>query len=101
MARAASGMSRSVASAGKAGDEPNLDRVFTDAEHDRDRRGCLFRGERGRGAAGRGDNGYAAADEISDERGQAIVTSVQPVVLDRHVLALDVACFLEAFAKCS
>src|SRR5262249_16767259 len=30
---------------------------------------------------------------------QAIVLSLQPVVLDRHVLAFDVAGFIEAFAK--
>ena len=50
-------------------------------------------------AAGRGDNGHVAADEIGHERRQAIVLALQPVVLHRHVLALDVAGFVEAFTE--
>src|SRR6516164_9685549 len=50
---------------------------------------------------GRGDDSHAAADKISHERGQAIVAAVKPMVLDHHVLALDVAGFLKAFPKCS
>ena len=49
--------------------------------------------------AGRGDNGHATADEVGHERRQAIVLALQPVVLDRHVLALDVAGFVEAFTE--
>src|SRR5262249_47196473 len=37
--------------------------------------------------------------EIGHERRQAIVLAVQPVVLHRHVLALDVAGFVEALAE--
>src|SRR5262249_57344547 len=43
-------------------------------------------------------SGHAAkADVARHERGQAIVAAVEPVVLDRHVLARDVAGFLKAF----
>ena len=52
-----------------------------------------------RRAAGRGDHGHLAADQIGHQRRQAIVLALQPVVLDRHVLAFDVAGFVEAFAE--
>src|SRR5262249_34857373 len=54
---------------------------------------------RSRGSVGCGDDSYAAVDKIGHERGQAIVAAVEPMVLDRHVLAFDVADFLEAFTK--
>jgi hypothetical protein len=50
-------------------------------------------------AAGRGDNGNVAADEIGHERWQLIVLALQPVVLHRHVLTLDVAGFVEALPE--
>jgi hypothetical protein len=49
--------------------------------------------------AGRSDNGYVPADEVSHECRQAIVSALQPVVFDHHVLALDVARFLETLAE--
>ena len=49
--------------------------------------------------AGRGDHGHPTADQVSHQRRQAIVLALQPVVLDRHVLAFDVAGFAEAFAE--
>ena len=82
----------------EAGDKTKLDRVFADAEHDRDRRGRSFGRDRS-AAAGRGDHGHTTADQVSHQRRQAIVLALQPVVLDRHVLALDVAGFTKAFAE--
>jgi hypothetical protein len=38
----------------------------------------------------------ATANQISDHRRHAIVLAVKPVILDRHVLALNVAGFAEA-----
>ena len=78
---------------GEAGDKTKLDRVVADAEDDRDRRGRSFGRERGGCAAGRGDDGHTTADQVGHQRRQAIVLALQPVVLDRHVLALDVAGF--------
>ena len=52
-----------------------------------------------RHVAGRGDHGHLSADQIGHQRRQAIVLALQPVVLDRHVLAFDVAGFVEAFAE--
>ena len=90
---------RVAARPGKAGDQTQLDRVFADAEDDWDRRGRSFGRWRSKVAARRGDNGDATADEVGHERRQAIELAVQPVVLDRHVLALDVAGFIEALAE--
>ena len=41
----------------------------------------------------RSDHGHTTANQIGHQRRQAIVLAFQPVVLDRHVLALDVAGF--------
>ena len=49
--------------------------------------------------AGRGDHGHLSADQIGHQCRQAIVLALQPVVLDRHVLAFDVAGFVETFAE--
>src|SRR4029079_1704302 len=76
---------------GKASDQTQLDRVFADAEDDWDRGSRSFGRLASKVAARRGDNGDATADEVGHERRQAVVLAVQPVVLDRHVLALDVA----------
>jgi hypothetical protein len=39
------------------------------------------------------------AGKVDHDRRQAIVLAVQPVVLDSHVLALDVAGFVEGFTE--
>jgi hypothetical protein len=49
----------------------------------------------------RGDEGHTTADQISHQRRQAIVLAVQPVILHRHVLAIDVPTFAKALAECS
>src|SRR5262249_33727432 len=91
--------SRIAARPGETGDQAQLDRVFADAEHDRDRRGRGLGRKRGRLALGCGNHGDATADEIGHERWQAIILALQPVVLDHHVLVLNVAGFVEAFAE--
>ena len=90
---------RVAARPGEAGDKTKPDRVFADAEDDRDRRCCSFGRERDGHVAGRGDHGHLSADQIGHQCRQAIVLALQPVVLDRHVLAFDVAGFVEAFAE--
>src|SRR5262249_16560582 len=84
---------------GKAGDKTKLDRVFSDAEDNRDRRGRSFGCLCSKVAGRRGDNGDAPAHEISHERWQTIELALQPMVLHRHILALDVAGVVEALAK--
>src|SRR5215471_7575451 len=83
---------------GEVGDKTKLNRVFTDTEDDRDACCRSFGCKRGCGA-NRGDHGHLSADQVGHQCRQAIVLSLQPVVLDRHVLAFDVAGFIEAFAK--
>src|SRR5262249_2889116 len=83
-----------------SGDKTQLDRVFTDAEDDRDRRGRSFRCKRSKVAGWRGDDGHAPAHEVSHERRKAIEFTLQPAVLHRYVLALEVAGFVEAFTEC-
>ena len=70
-----------------------------EAEDDRNRRGGSFGREGTIAEAGCSDHGHTTADELSHERRQAVVLAVQPVVLDHHVLALDVAGFVEGFTK--
>ena len=84
----------------EAGDETELDGVFADAEDDRDRRGRSFGGKRSSVAGWRGDNGDTTTHEVSHERRKAIEFALQPIVLHRYVLALDVARFVEALAEC-
>jgi hypothetical protein len=79
--------------------DPKLDRVFGDAEDDRGRRGRSFGCKRSKVASWRGDNGYAPALEVRHERRKAIELALQPVVLHRHVLALDEARFVKAPAE--
>jgi hypothetical protein len=81
---------------GETGDKTKPDRVIADTEDDRDRRCCSFGRERGH-AAGRGNDGHLSANQIGHQCRQAIVLAFQPVVLDGHVLAFDVASFVEAF----
>jgi hypothetical protein len=77
---------------GETGDKTKPNRVFTDAEDDRDRRGFSFGRERTRSIGGRGDRGHSTADQIGHQRGQTIVLALK-VVFDRHVLTFDVANF--------
>jgi hypothetical protein len=104
MARAASGMNRNVNAAlvalagltSKAGNKTELDRVFADPENDWDCRSGSFGGKCRRIAAGCGNDGNAAADEVSHERRQAIILPFQPVVFDRRVPAFDGSSLVEA-----
>src|SRR5262249_12856023 len=84
---------------GEAGNKTKLDRVFADAEDDRDRRGRSFRCKRSKVAGWRSDNGHATTHEVSHESRKAIELALQPVILHRYVLPLDVARFIEALAE--
>jgi hypothetical protein len=84
---------------GEAGNKTEFDRVFADAENNRDCRSGGFGRKRRRVAAGRGNHGNAAAGEISHERWQAIIFALQPMVFDRRVLAFDGSGLVEASAE--
>ena len=49
--------------------------------------------------AGSGDHGHLAADQIGHHCRQLIEVAFEPMVLDRHVLAFDIAGLAEAFAE--
>src|SRR5262249_42845029 len=82
----------------EAADKAKPNRVLADGEHDRNPRCRRFGRLRGRGA-GRVDHGDLSADQIGQQRRQAIILALKPVILHRHILALDVAGFVEAFTK--
>src|SRR6516162_10250613 len=81
------------------GDKTECDRVFADGEHNRDCGGRRFCSKHNHCGAGSHDHGYATTDQVFHQRRQAIVLALQPVVLDRHVLPLNVAGFAKAFAE--
>jgi Resolvase, N terminal domain len=83
---------RVAAGSGEAGDKTKLDRVLTDAEHDRNRRSRCF----GRDSSGLrddgSDHGHPTADQVGHQcRPGYRVVPFQPMVLDRHVPAFDIA----------
>jgi hypothetical protein len=82
----------------ETGKKAKLDRVIANAEDDRDRRRCSFSCARRHGA-GRGNDGHLSANQIGHQSRQAIVLTFYPVVLDGHVLALDVAGFTKPLAE--
>ena len=84
---------------GEAGDKTKPDWVLGNAEDDWDRCCCIFRRERSLQAGWRGDQGYLSADQISHQGRKAIILAFKVVILDRHVLAFDIASFVEAFAE--
>ena len=83
----------------EAGDEAEPNRVFADTENDRDCPCCSFGRKCGGVAARRGDYGHLSADQIGHQVPQATVLTLEPVVLDHHVLAFNIAGFLQTLAE--
>ena len=52
-------------------------------------------------SSGRGDHGDLPANQFGRQRRQPIELTLGPAVFNRHVLALDVACLLQALAECA
>jgi hypothetical protein len=52
-----------------------------------------------RGKAGCGDHRYAAGDQVGEQAWQALIVTLQPVVLDGDVVAFVVAGITQAFAE--
>ena len=48
----------------------------------------------------RSDHRHLTAYQIGCEVGQSIILILRPAILDRHILALDVARFTKALAEC-
>ena len=91
------GHARGVATrAVQAADKPELDWITAIREDDWSARGCglccLGRVRTPR----RGDHSHMTADEIIGEGGQSIVLAIGPTILNRRILALDIAGFAQA-----
>ena len=82
----------------EARDKAKPDRIFGNQEHDGGRRGRLGRSHRS-GRAGGGDHVDLAANEIGRHRRQSIGLILAPAIVDRDILALDVATLFEALAE--
>src|SRR5262249_14459345 len=82
----------------QAGDEALLDRIEAGREDDRNRRCCRL-GHRGSRNGAYGNHRHLTTNQIGRECGQSIIVTLCPAILDRNVLAFDVAGFLQTLAK--
>ena len=46
------------------------------------------------------DHGHLPANQVGRQRRQTVGLILRPAIFDRDVLALDIACFLQALAEC-
>src|SRR5262249_37667863 len=67
-------------------------------EYDRNRRGRRLRRQRRRGGC-RGQYGDLATNQIGGERRKSVIAAFRPAILDRHILALDIAGLLQTLMK--
>src|SRR5262249_59815780 len=86
---------RMAARPSEAGDETELDRVFGDAENDRDRPGCGFSRQRRHRARWRRNHTHLPMHQVSHLLGEPVEAPFRQAILDGNVLALDVAGFLQ------
>src|SRR5436305_14614566 len=82
----------------QAGDEAGGD-DFACGKNDRNRRSRRLGGLRPSAASGRKDDRHLTPDKIGRQTGQSIVVTLRPPKLDRDVLALDVAGFVQTLAE--
>src|SRR5262249_8460555 len=92
---------RVAARPSKARDKTTLDRVFGDAKNDWDCRGRSFGRERRERATRRRDHAHSAAYQISRQLRQPIGPAFRPAELNPHVLAFDVAFFIQTSTVCA
>ena len=93
--------SRVSARPGEALDKTELDRVGAAAEHDWDVAvaACRFHPKSNEFAASGNNHGHSTADHVCHHRRKAVISALQPVILDRYVPALNVAGFAQALAE--
>ena len=84
---------------GEAGDKAELDGVFGDSEHDRDRGGRRLGGDGRGGAAARDNDCDLSAHQIGRHGRQPIELVVGPTVFDRNIRAFRKAGVLQALVK--
>src|SRR5262249_6508678 len=83
----------------QAVDESNRDRVSGRSKYNRNRRGRSL-GRQRRRSAGRGHHDHSTTTQIGRQHRQPVILAVCPAILDRHVLAFDVAGFVQAAMEC-
>src|SRR6516165_7723697 len=83
----------------ETGNKTQFDRVLAGDENDRDGRGCCLGRQYRVVAAHRGDHGDLSPHQFRRQPGQPIDLIVGPAILDRYVLTLDIACFLQALTE--
>jgi hypothetical protein len=98
LARQNGGPSEIRAGTVEAGNKTQCDRVTAGGKDDRYSRRRCFRGPRCLAGAGY-DHRNAATDAIGCNYRQSIILVLRTPILDRNVLALDIAGFLQALEK--
>src|SRR5207248_11070962 len=83
----------------EAGDEAGLERICAPHKDNRNARGRSLRRLGGGVAPGRDNHAYLAANEIGRQRRQAIILTLRPAMLDRHVAAIAIASFVETLME--
>src|SRR5262249_14079792 len=81
------------------GDEAVPHRATAGLKNDRYHRGSRFCRETRSGSADSNNHRNLVANQITRQVRQSIILPLRPAVFDRYVLALDVACFLQALAE--
>src|SRR3954451_24787133 len=84
----------------KARNEPEFHRIASTQEDDRDGGCCTFGGEGGSFAAHRGNYCHLCQDQISRQRGKAVIVAVCPALFNPHSLAFDEPLLPEAGPEC-
>src|SRR5262245_33532797 len=80
-------------------DHTELHRILANAENDRDSRGRSLCRERGRRVGPCDNHAYLPTDQIGHQLRISILLSLHPARFDRHILALDVARFIQALPE--
>jgi hypothetical protein len=83
----------------EARDEAEVDGVSANHKYDRNCRCCTFGRKCRRLAAYRNNDRHLTMDQVGGESREPIVLSVSPAILDRNVLALNVAGLLQTLKE--
>src|SRR6516225_2393907 len=78
---------------------PSAIRIARCREDDGYRGGCRFGSERCRMATGCGNHGHLSANQIGRQCRQSIVLVLRPAILDRDVVAFDIANFVQPLTE--
>ena len=83
----------------EAGDEAQPDGIAADGKDNGNCRGRRFDREHNRSASARDDHAHLPGDQIGRQCRQSVVLTFRPTVFDRHILAFDIARFLQTLVE--